>query len=107
MFCAAWSILVVIVQITAANAFAHHALLSYTPFVIELVAVISWSAAWIAVAVNIGTNACPEGYKSCEALEAATVFGAIEWLLFMVTMAHALSLILSSKRAGQGFPLPN
>ncbi|KAF2259638.1 hypothetical protein CC78DRAFT_475027 [Lojkania enalia] len=98
LFCAAWTILVVIFQLIAGNAFADHALISYIPVAVEVVAVLSWFAGWIAVAVNIGNKACPEGYKSCEALKAATVFGAVEWLLFMVTAILAIKLILNSKR---------
>ena len=54
---------------------------------VELVAVLSWFAGWIAVAVSIGTGdgACREGWGSCGALKAATVCGAVEWVLFMGT----------------------
>nr|QCC62993.1 MARVEL domain containing protein [Phoma sp.] len=99
LFCAAWTIIVFIFQLVAGNATAHR------PFLVgcisvgaELVAVISWFAGWIAVAVNIGTRSCATGYVACDALKAATVFGAVEWLLFMVTAFLAVSLFLNSKR---------
>ncbi|KAF1847213.1 uncharacterized protein K460DRAFT_55530 [Cucurbitaria berberidis CBS 394.84] len=97
IFCAAWTVLVVILLI-AGNAFADRALIGYIRIAVEVVAVLSWFAGWIAVAVNIGTEACSEGYSSCGALKAAAVFGAVEWLLFMVTATLAFSLFLNSKR---------
>jgi hypothetical protein len=98
LFCAAWAILVVIFQLVAGNAITHSPLVRYISVGSELVAVISWFAGWIAVAVNIGTRSCATGYVACGALKAATVFGAIEWLLFMVTAFLAVSLFLNSKR---------
>lgn len=98
MFCAVWTILVVIFQLIAGNAFADRALIGYIHGAVEVVALLSWFAGWIAVAANIGITACSEGYISCGALKAATVFGAVEWLLFIVTATLAISLVLGSKR---------
>jgi hypothetical protein len=98
MFCAAWTILVIVFQLVAGNAFADHVLLGYIRVAVEVVALLSWFAGWIAVAANIGTEACSEGYTSCGALKAAIVFGAFEWLLFMVTATQAISPVLNSKR---------
>jgi hypothetical protein len=72
--------------------------MSYFRVGAEVLAVLSWFAGWVAVAVNTGTEACSEGYTSCGTLKAATVFGAAEWLLFMVTTTLAFSLFLNSKR---------
>jgi hypothetical protein len=98
IFCAAWTILIVVFQLIAGDASTDRALIGYVRVAVEMVAVLSWFAGWIAVAVNIGTGACSQGYVSCGALKAATVFGAIEWLLFMVTGTLAVSLFLSSRR---------
>lgn len=98
LFCAVWTILVVIFQLVTGNAFADRAWIGRIRVAVEVVALLSWFAGWIAVAANIGTEACSEGYVSCGALKAATVFGALEWLLFMVTATLAISLVLNSKR---------
>ncbi|KAF2023621.1 hypothetical protein EK21DRAFT_80456 [Setomelanomma holmii] len=98
LFCAVWTILVVIFQIVAGNAITYRPLVGCIGVGAELVAVISWFAGWIAVAVNIGTRSCATGYVACDTLKAATVFGAFEWLLFMVTAFLDVSLFLNSKR---------
>ena len=98
LFCAAWTIFVAIFQLVAGNAITHRPLIRCISAGAELVAVISWFAGWIAVAVNIGIGSCATGYVACDALKAATVFGAVEWLLFMVTTFLAVSLFLNSKR---------
>ncbi len=98
MFCAAWSSLVVIFQLVARNALKDRPLVGYIRVAVEVVALISWFAGWIAVAVNIGTRSCARGHVACGALKAATVFGAVEWLLFMVTAFLAISLFLNGKR---------
>jgi hypothetical protein len=72
--------------------------MSYLRVGAEVLAVLSWFAGWVAVAVNTGTEACSEGFTSCGALKAATVFGAAAWLLFMVTATLAFSLFLNGKR---------
>jgi hypothetical protein len=98
MFCAVWTILVVIFQLIARIAFADRALIDYLCVVFEIVAFLSWFAGWIAVAVDVGKKACPEEYMSCGALKAATVFGAVEWLLFIVTATLAVSVAMESRR---------
>lgn len=98
MFCAVWTILLFIFQLIAGNAFADRALIGYIYVAVEIVALLSWFAGWNAVAVYIGSNACSEGYISRRALKATTVFGAVEWLLFIVTATLAASLVLESRR---------
>jgi hypothetical protein len=106
MFCAGWTILVVIFQTVTRDSFADRPLFSYVRVGAELLAVLSWFAGWIAVAVNIGTAACLQGYMSCSALKAAAVFGAVEWLLFTVTGILAISLFLNSKRQSKASTIP-
>jgi hypothetical protein len=63
------------------------------------VAVLSWLAGFIAVAVEIGTETCSAGKNSaCGTLIAATVFGAFEWLLFMATATLTARLVFNSFR---------
>jgi hypothetical protein len=94
VFCAAWTILVVIFQLVIETTSAW---IGYVSVATELVALLSWFAGWIAVAVNIGGGACSGGYVSCGALKVATVFGAGEWLLFMVTATLAVSFAFKAR----------
>ncbi|KAG0652974.1 hypothetical protein D0Z07_0272 [Hyphodiscus hymeniophilus] len=98
MFCAAWTVLIVIFHFIVGISFADHALIGYVRVAVEAVAVLSWLAGFIAVAVQISTHTCSSGKNSCGSLKAATVFGAFEWLLFMVTAASTVMLVFSSSR---------
>jgi hypothetical protein len=73
-----------------AEGFAGRALIGYIRVTVEAVAVLSWLAGFIAVAVQTSTDTCSAGKYSCELLKAPTVFGAFEWLLFMVSAALAV-----------------
>lgn len=98
MFCAAWTVLIVIFHFIAGISFADRALIGYTRVAVEAVAVLSWLAGFIAVAVQISTDICSAGRNSCGSLKAATVFGAFEWLLFIVTAALTVMLVFNSSR---------
>lgn len=98
MFCAAWTVLIVIFHLIAGIRFADRALVGYIRVAVEAVAVLSWLAGFISVAVQISTDTCSAGKSSCGPLKAATVFGAFEWLLFMVTAALTVMLVFDSSR---------
>ena len=98
MFCAAWTVLIIIFHLIAGISFADRALIGYIRVAIETVAVLSWLAGFIAVAVQISTDTCSEGKNSCGSLKAATIFGAFEWLLFMVTAALTVMLVFNNSR---------
>lgn len=98
MFCAAWTVLIVILHLIVGISFADCALIGYIRVAVEAVAVLSWLAGFIAVAVQISTDTCSAGKSSCGSLKAATVFGAFEWLLFMVTAALTVMLVFNSSR---------
>ena len=98
MFCAAWTVLIVIFHLIGGISFADRTLIGYIRVAVEAVAVFSWLAGFIAVAVQISTDTCSEGKNSCASLKAATIFGAFEWLLFMVTAALTVMLVFNSSR---------
>lgn len=58
---------------------------------------IFWFAGFIAVAVFLGRGPCGEGWGPCRATTAAVVLAAIEWLLFMVTMASSIFVIRKNR----------
>jgi hypothetical protein len=98
LFCAGWTFLGVIFLFITGNRSADHTLIGYIRVAVEAVALLSWLAGFIAVAVNIGTNACPAEENGCGTLTAATVLGALEWLLFVITTILTSKLVFSSPR---------
>ncbi len=96
LFCAAWTCLGVIFLLVAGVIFAGHALIGYIRVAVEAVALLSWLAGFIAVAVNIGSSTCPTEENGCGSLKAAVVLGALEWLLFVVTTVQSIKLVLHS-----------
>jgi Membrane-associating domain len=105
MFCAAWTFLGVIFLLIAGIRFADHALIGYIRVAVEAVALLSWLAGFIAVAVNIGSDACPAEENHCRSIEAATVFGALEWLLFVITTTLTIKLVFNgTHRLGASKP---
>ncbi len=98
MFCAGWTFLDVIFVLIAGISFADHALIGYIRVAAEAVALLSWLAGFIAVAVNIGSKACLADENRCGSLKAATVFGALEWLLFVIATILTIKLVFKSTR---------
>lgn len=95
MFCAAWTFLGVFFLVIARVRYADHALVSYFRLAIEAIAFLSWLAGFIAVAINIGSQACPAVENGCGLLKTATAFGALEWLLFVFTTTITLRLVFN------------
>lgn len=88
----------VIFLLDAGVRFADHLLIGYIRVAVEAVALLSWLAGFIAVAVNIGSNVCPAEENGCGAIIAATVFGGLEWLLFVMTTVLTVKLVFDAPR---------
>ncbi|CAK7221809.1 hypothetical protein SBRCBS47491_004654 [Sporothrix bragantina] len=99
LFCAVWTVFVVFL-VLAASRFYGYGMLGYVRVFVEVIALLSWFAGFIAVAVNIsGSNGyCPAEEKGCAPLQVATAFGALEWALFVVTTTVTCSLVFGKKR---------
>ena len=104
MFCAGWTVLVVLFHFVARIYLEDRAFLGYIRFAIEAIAVLSWLAGFIAVAVQISTDACPSGKKSCGPLVAATVLGGVEFLLFVITAAMTVIVAFYTSRNSRALP---
>ncbi|KAL1853789.1 hypothetical protein Plec18170_005181 [Paecilomyces lecythidis] len=104
IFCAAWTFLGVIFLLIAGISFPDHKLIGYVRVAVEAVAFLSWLAGFIAVAVNIGSNKCPVEENHCRSLKAATVFGALEWLLFVITTILTIKVVFNSTRRPKSSP---
>ncbi|GKZ86838.1 hypothetical protein AnigIFM56816_002768 [Aspergillus niger] len=99
IFCAGWTFLGVIFLFFAAGiSFAEHAVIGSVSVIVEFVALLSWLAGFIAVAVNVGSTTCPAEENHCVLLKVAIVFGALEWLLFMITTIPTIKLVFNSTR---------
>ncbi|KAJ5768727.1 marvel domain-containing protein [Penicillium odoratum] len=98
MFCAGWTFLDVIFVLVAGIRFADHTLIGYVRVGAEAVALLSWLAGFIAVAINIGSNGCPAEENRCGLLKVATIFGALEWLLFAITTTLTFKIVFKSAR---------
>lgn len=87
IFCGAWSILALGYLLVAPAAFpkaAHkHAVLA-----VEALTTLFWFAGFIALAVWLSERGCWGG-GVCSAAQAAEVFAAFEWALFMATCVMA------------------
>lgn len=105
MFCAGWTFLMILFVLIAGIRIPNHVLIGYVRAGVETVALLSWLAGFIAVAINIGASDCSEGNSRCGLLKAATVFGALEWVLSMITTIPTLIVLFkNSRRPG---PSPN
>ncbi|KAL2857743.1 membrane-associating domain-containing protein [Aspergillus pseudoustus] len=98
IFCAGWTFLDVILHLIAETRFPDIAVIGYIRVAGEGIALLSWLAGFVAVAVNIGSDTCPAGKSSCGPLTAATVFGALEWLLFVVTTILTFNVVFNHVR---------
>jgi hypothetical protein len=108
MFCAAWTVLLVVFNLIAGHRFATSVWIGYTCVAIETVAALSWLAGFVAVAVQISTSTCSAGNSaSCRLLKVATVFGALEWMLSAITTFLTIKLVFySNRRCKSQQPVP-
>ncbi|EHA28612.1 hypothetical protein CBS63078_8702 [Aspergillus niger] len=73
---------------------------------VEVITMIFWFAGFIALAVFLPpAEACH--WSRCSALQAATVFGALEWVLFLVTSVFAVLGISRTRSSSSTKPTPN
>ncbi|OJJ69290.1 hypothetical protein ASPBRDRAFT_56986 [Aspergillus brasiliensis CBS 101740] len=73
---------------------------------VEVITMIFWFAGFIALAVYLPpAEACH--WSRCSALQAATVFGAFEWVLFLVTSVFAVLGLSRTRSSSSTKPTPN
>ncbi|MCJ1403490.1 hypothetical protein MMC11_006713 [Xylographa trunciseda] len=75
-------------------------------FVLLLVTSLFWFSGFIALAVAIGGSSCGPN-RSCQAIAAASAFGAFLWLIFLVDAIFAgMAAFSGSRTSGQTFGQP-
>ncbi|CAG8981323.1 hypothetical protein HYALB_00005123 [Hymenoscyphus albidus] len=84
LFCSIWTLLILIYLVLAPIRFARFAH-KYAILGAEFVTMIFWFAGFIAFAVLLNDWGCDSRWSYCKSSQAAAVFGAFEWLLFLVS----------------------
>ncbi|RKU47558.1 hypothetical protein DL546_006717 [Coniochaeta pulveracea] len=98
MFCAVWTFLVVIFLVVAEWRFQEHLLVAIARVALDVVTLFFWFGGFIAVATGLDARSCPAGNTFCSSIKTATVFGAFDWLLFVMTAVPAVMLVWYSYR---------
>ncbi|KAJ6107671.1 hypothetical protein N7523_008994 [Penicillium sp. IBT 18751x] len=100
LFLGCWTSFVAVPYLGAAPIFfprlAHH----YVIPAVEVITMIFWFAGFIA----LGAELPPPAYchwSACSAMQATTVFGAFEWVLFAVTTYFAVLDLMNHRRSGE------
>ncbi|KAG9228296.1 membrane-associating domain-containing protein [Amylocarpus encephaloides] len=96
LFCSIWTLLVLIYLILAPLKFPRFAHKSAI-LGIEAVTMIFWFAGFIAFAVLLSDIGCGSGWWGCRVNQAAAVFGAFEWLLFMFSTVLSMLYYFSAR----------
>jgi hypothetical protein len=79
LFCAVWTLLVVVFLFAAEWQFQEHFAVAIARVALDAVTLFFWFGGFIAVATGIDARVCPAGNDFCGSIKAATVFGAFEW----------------------------
>ena len=81
LFCAVWTILALVYLVLTPGMFptAAH---KFGILAVEILTMIFWFAAWIALASLLGDVGCNQAWGVCRAATAATVFAAFEWYVY-------------------------
>lgn len=96
LFTSVWTLLAV-VYLFFAPIHAPRTAHKFAILAVEAVTNIFWFAGWVAMAVLLGDSGCGRVADQCRVAEAATVFAAIEWLLFCATTIMAALHVVRSR----------
>jgi uncharacterized membrane protein len=87
LFCAVWTLLAVAYLVLSSIRFHDHPIgHKFGVLAVEIVTTIFWFAGWVAFACLLGDLPASQWWTVKRVGEAAVVFAAIEWLLFIATM---------------------
>lgn len=95
LFCAIWSILVLI-YLVASTFFLRHGQQPLVTLVLLVLTTLFWFAGSIAMAVYIGVPTC-HGNNFCQSAQAAVAFGFFIWIAFL-----ALAILGAMTFMGRG-----
>ncbi|PGH18834.1 hypothetical protein AJ79_00247 [Helicocarpus griseus UAMH5409] len=103
LFDAIWTLLIVVPYLVLAPLYFPVAAHQYGLIAAEAITLIFWFAGFIAVAAWLPPAAFCKHFSVCKSLQAATVFGAFEWLLFVAT---TVLVVIPMLRNRGGTPKP-
>lgn len=96
LFNSIWTLVIALPYLSLVPIFfakiSHH----YAVLAVEIVTMIFWFAGFIALGALLPPPRWCHG-SVCSSLQAATVFGAFEWLLFAITTAFTVRLVMQSR----------
>ena len=92
LFCAVWTIVALVYLGLTPGRFptvAH----KFGILTVEILTMIFWFAAWIALGVLLGDAGCDQAWGVCRAATAATIFAAFEWCVCRIHRLEKMRII--------------
>ncbi|KKZ63202.1 hypothetical protein EMCG_02407 [[Emmonsia] crescens] len=105
LFNSIWTLLIAVPYLVLSPLYIPKIAHKYALIAVEAVTLLFWFAGFIAVAAILPPSQLCKHSAICKALQAATVFGAFEWLLFVATTVLVVVLPLF-RGGGDGTPKP-
>ncbi|EEH02892.1 conserved hypothetical protein [Histoplasma capsulatum G186AR] len=105
LFDAIWTFLVAVPFLVLTPLYLQQFAHKYALIAVEAITLLFWFAGFIAVAAILPPSAACRHSSVCKGLQAATVFGAFEWLLFVATTVLVVVLPLM-RGGGDSTPKP-
>ncbi|KAJ5929384.1 hypothetical protein N7454_007232 [Penicillium verhagenii] len=100
LFLGCWTTFLAAPYLAAAPIYAPHLAHRYVIPAVEVITMIFWFAAFIAMGAELPPAAgCT--WSTCRALQAVTVFGSFEWALFVVTTYFAVVDLMNHRSSGE------
>jgi uncharacterized membrane protein (DUF485 family) len=105
LFCGIWTFVLAVPYLVLAPRYFAQAAHKYGILAAEAVTMLFWFAGFIALAVFISNLLFCRG-NVCRAAQAATVFGALEWILFTTTTILAAIHVVRTRNTSNNKPAP-
>ncbi|TPX23715.1 hypothetical protein DIZ76_013054 [Coccidioides immitis] len=103
LFCGLWTAFIVVPYMLLAPTYAPVAAHPFAIIGVDGVTMIFWFAGFIALGSKLPPPRFCTTFNACRVLQAATVFGSFEWVLFVATLALAVLPVVRNR----GTPKPN
>ncbi|PGH33804.1 hypothetical protein GX50_03373 [[Emmonsia] crescens] len=105
LFNSIWTLIIAVPYLVLSPLYIPKIAHKYALIAVEAVTLLFWFAGFIAVAAILPPSGLCKFSPGCKAMQAATVFGAFEWLLFVATTVLVVVLPLF-RGGGDGTPKP-
>ncbi|KAK7033431.1 MARVEL domain-containing protein [Favolaschia claudopus] len=105
LFCSVWTLVLALPYLVFSYRVVPETAHKFGIFAAEFVTMVFWFGGFIALAVYT-TNFLGCSAPVCQAAQAATALGAIEWVLFMVTTVMSVLHLWRTRRSSDPRPAP-